>query len=284
MICGAKTHGVAIGSRALTFHPGTIRPGRYTVVIGTAGSATLVLQTVLPALIGKTGPSELILEGGTHNPWAPPFDFLQRVFLPLLARMGPQVTAEMDRPGFYPAGGGRIRVLVQPVERLQPLALTERGELVSCCARALLARLPEHIAERELSVIGRELGWPQSALVVERFADALGPGNALCLEVHSTHVTELFTGFGRLGVRAESVAHGVARQVQRYLTAGVPVGEHLADQLLVPLALGGGRFVTCTPSRHLRTNRQVIGQFIDRKITIEPTVRQRWEVRAARPD
>src|SRR5262245_64635982 len=103
-ICGGRVTGAAVGSRAVTLEPGPVRPGNYHFRVGTAGSATLVLQTVLPALLIADGPSTLVLEGGTHNPWAPPFDFLEKAFLPLVNRMGPHVEVELERHGFYPAG------------------------------------------------------------------------------------------------------------------------------------------------------------------------------------
>lgn len=107
-VCSAQVEGASIASQQLTFTPGPIRPGDYTFSIGTAGSTTLVFQTVLPALLCAAGPYNLTLEGGTHNPFAPPLDFLDKAFLSLLARMGPKVTVKLDRAGFYPAGGGRF--------------------------------------------------------------------------------------------------------------------------------------------------------------------------------
>lgn len=104
-ISGAKIEGADLGSQQLTFKPGKVQPGDYSFAVGTAGSATLVLQTILPALIIGSKPSTLTLEGGTHNPHAPPFDFLQKTFLPILNKMGSKVSAKLERPGFYPAGG-----------------------------------------------------------------------------------------------------------------------------------------------------------------------------------
>src|SRR5262245_17441877 len=127
-ICGGRVTGAAVGSRAVTLEPGPVRPGNYRFNVGSAGSATLVLQTVLPALLIADGPSSLMLEGGTHNPWSPPFDFLQRVYLPLVERMGPRVIARLERPGFYPKGGGRFLVSVQPSAVLRGFDLLERGE------------------------------------------------------------------------------------------------------------------------------------------------------------
>src|SRR4029077_3979436 len=127
-----------VGSRALTFEPLPVRAGEYKFSVGTAGSATLVLQTILPAMLLADGPTTLILEGGTHNPWAPPFDFLQQAYLPLVNRMGPHVKVELEQAGFYPAGGGRFRVHVQPARKLTGFDLRERGEIVSRQARVLL--------------------------------------------------------------------------------------------------------------------------------------------------
>jgi RNA 3'-terminal phosphate cyclase len=154
----AETTGAAVGSRSLTFRPGKLRAGDYTFSVGTAGSATLVLQTVLPALVTADGPSRLVIEGGTHNPASPPFDFLDRTFLPLLARMGPRVCAKLERPGFYPAGGGRISVSIEPAP-LIPLVLERRGEIRACRARAIVANLPRLIAERELACLAKRLDW-----------------------------------------------------------------------------------------------------------------------------
>ncbi len=107
------------------FRPGPIKPGNYSFSIATAGSTTLVLQTVLPALLLAEGESNLTLEGGTHNPFAPPFDFLAKSYLPLVNRLGPTVEAKLVRPGFYPAGGGQFTLRIQPAKRLGPLELTD---------------------------------------------------------------------------------------------------------------------------------------------------------------
>src|SRR5262249_37452331 len=128
-ICTAQITGDELGSRELTFTPGPVNPGHYEFKIGTAGSTTLVLQTVLPPLLVANGPSDLVLEGGTHNPFAPPYPFLDKCFLPLINRMGPTVYAQLARPGFYPAGGGRFTISIQPTTSLRPLELLETGPL-----------------------------------------------------------------------------------------------------------------------------------------------------------
>jgi RNA 3'-terminal phosphate cyclase (ATP) len=275
---GAEISGHHFGSRELTFIPGPVRAGSYHFAIGTAGSCTLVLQTLLPPLLTSNGLSELVLEGGTHNTTAPPFEFLARAFLPLLRRMGPKVVATLEQPGFYPAGGGKIRVQIEPVPHLSRLDLPERGALRSRRATALLAHLPRHIGERELRVVEAELGW-SDCLQIEEIASSPGPGNVLVIEVGSEHVTEVFTGFGERGVPAEQVAMQAVREVREYLGAGVPVGRHLADQLLLPLALAGGAFRTLAPSLHAITNIEAIQRFLPVAITTERLADQCWEIR-----
>jgi RNA 3'-terminal phosphate cyclase (ATP) len=266
---GAEVDGATLGSQTLVFRPRAVKPGEYRFAIGTAGSTGLVIQTVLPALLTASGPSTLTLEGGTHNPAAPPFDFLARAFLPLVERMGPRVAAVLDRPGFYPAGGGRCAVRITPVARLEPLTLLERGAIKQRRARALVAHLPRQIADRELAVVRSRLGWSDDELeTVVVNGDTPGPGNVLLLEVESERLTEIFCGFGEVGIRAESVAEHAAKEARRYLAAGVPVGVHLADQLLVPLALAGaGSFRTIGLSSHSRTNLDIIRLFSPTRIS-----------------
>ena len=266
----AKVEGGAIGSRELTFIPGAVNAGVYQFSVGTAGSATLVLQTVLPALLTANGPSTLTLEGGTHNPFAPPFDFLQKTFLPIVNRMGPRVTATLERPGFYPAGGGRFSVTIQPAGKLAAFDLLERGEIRARRARAITAGLPRHIAERELDYIGKKMGWDRTQLEAEQSPQSRGPGNVVLIEIESEHVTEVVTAFGEQGVPAEAVAEKAVKEARAYLAAEVPVGEHLADQLLLPLALaGGGSFRTMPLSRHSQTNIEVIRRFLPVNISVE---------------
>ncbi len=269
-IGGARVEGAAMGSRELRFAPGRVRSGEHRFSVGTAGSATLVLQTVLPALVIAEGPSRLVLEGGTHNPLAPPFDFLAKAFLPILRRMGADVEARLERPGFYPAGGGRLEVGVRPVPALGRIDLLERGSVRRASVRALVARLPRHIGEREVRRAGELLGVAARDLAVEEIRDSAGPGNAVIVEVESEQVTEVFAAFGERGVPAEAVAEKAAREALRYLEAGVPVGEHLADQLLLPMALaGGGSFRTLAPTAHTFTNIEVLKKFLDVEVRVE---------------
>jgi RNA 3'-terminal phosphate cyclase (ATP) len=259
----AEVEGAELGSHALTLRPGRVAPGEHHFAIGSAGSAALVVQTVLPPLLLASAPSVLVVEGGTHNPGAPPWEFLARVFFPLLERMGARVRTKLERCGFFPAGGGRLRVEIEPVPALAPLELLERGEIVARSARALVAHLPRNVGEREVRVVRDELSGFDGCTRIENITDTPGPGNALLVELESEHVTELFSGFGVRGLRAEEVAERVVKDVRDYLVADVPVGPHLADQLLLPLALaGGGVFRTVVLTPHAETNLDVVQRFL----------------------
>lgn len=269
-IGNAGVDGDQLGSDRLTFRPGPVRPGKYRFDVGTAGSASLVLQTVLVPLAEAGGESEVTISGGTHNVGAPPYEFLELAFLPVLRRMGVDVDLQLVRPGFHPAGGGQIRATIREAQ-WRPLTLTGRGEIRSVQARAIVSRLPVSIAHRELAVLKQRLGWPADALTAQE-VDAYGPGNAVVAIVESEHITEVFTGFGRRGLPAEKVAESVADEVDDYLRAGVPVGVHLADQLLLPIVRApGSRFLTHSPSQHFETNLEVLRSFYATRITVEET-------------
>jgi RNA 3'-terminal phosphate cyclase (ATP) len=264
----AKVEGDEIGSRSLSFKPKGIRAGDYTFAVGTAGSATLVLQTVLPALLIADKTSRLTLEGGTHNAWAPPFDFLDKAFFPIVNRMGPFVSAQLERHGFFPAGGGRFKVTVDPVPKLKGLTLLDRGEDGHRRVTALVSKLPTHIGQREVDTVAAKSNWAPNSYRVDEITDSAGPGNVLMIEIQSQHSTEVFTGFGRYGVKAEHVAEETLREARQYLAAGVPVGEYLADQILLPLGIaawqGGGmsQFRTLPLSRHATTHIDILRQFL----------------------
>jgi len=268
-VCDAQTEGAELGSRTLTFRPRAIRGGDYHFAIGSAGSAVLVLQTLLPALLFADAASSLAISGGTHNPLAPPADFIEHSWLPLLRRMDAKMDFELLRHGFMPAGGGELMVRVQPGE-LQPLHLVEAGPERSRSGRALLAGIPGHVAERELERVRRHRGWTDASAKVVRLPEDQGPGNALLLEIECEHLTLVFCAFGQPGVSAERVAGQALRQADDWLASGTAVDEHLADQLLLPMALaGGGSFTTPLLSDHLLSNRAVIEAFLPVRIVCQ---------------
>lgn len=276
---GAEVCGDALESQELQFKPGPVVPGDYRFAVGTAGSATLVLQTVLPALLNLPEPTTLTLEGGTHNPMAPPFDFLQECFVPLVNRMGPSIELKLERRGFYPAGGGKFRAFVRPTSKLSRLDLIERGSFRSRQGKIILSRLAGHVVEREITVLRDELKWAAGEFVVDDRVPSLSPGNAVILTVEAEHVKCVFTAIGERGLPAEAVARSAAREFQTWFEANVPVDEHLADQLLVPMVLaGGGSFRTVRPSLHATTNAEVLQMFMPVPLRFEQESEAIWRV------
>ncbi|MDC0668721.1 RNA 3'-terminal phosphate cyclase [Nannocystis radixulma] len=258
----AKVQGDALGSQELVFQPGPVKHGEYTFSVGSAGSVTLVLQTVIWPLLHAPGTSTLSFEGGTHNPMAPPFEFIAEVFLPLLRRMGAQVQANLERVGFYPAGGGRFTAKVTGGEPLKPLHWHDRGQVIRRQARAIYANLPKSIADRELRAVQNLLGWERSEMrAIE--VESAGPGNALLLSVEFEHGSELFSAFGEKRISAEQVAARVVKELGEHLGSAAPVGPHLADQLLIPLALAGsGSFLSHSLTQHTLTNMSIVRRFL----------------------
>ncbi|MDP7016753.1 MAG: RNA 3'-terminal phosphate cyclase [Pirellulaceae bacterium] len=275
-ICGAVVTGDEIGSDALTFAPGPVKCGDFKFDIGTAGSTTLVFQTIAPALMLSAGESQVTLCGGTHNPFAPPWHFLTRVYLPLMNQIGPQVTTDLEQYGFYPGGGGRWRAFIRGRAQWRGMQLTERGRPATRLVHAIASNLPEHILDRETDVVRRRAGWRPSE-VRRELVDAAGPGNVVMVEVGFTNVTELFVAIGERGKRAEQVAAEVWRAAKRYLDATAPVGEYLADQLLLPLAIAAAQgessqFTATTNSLHAQTHVDVIQKFLAIEIDVSETV------------
>ncbi len=275
----ARVEGAQIGATRLRFAPDKPQPGDFHFAIGSAGSTTLVMQTLLPALWQCDAPSRLRLEGGTHNPLAPSADFLADSFLPVLARFGVEATLRLERHGFYPAGGGVLCADVQPCARLRQLVLDDRGELQAISATALVSALPADVGRRELAVTAQRLGLAEDALRLHVVRPALGPGNVLLVQVRHAHHVETFAGYGERGLPAETVASRVCDRVRAYLDSGACVGEHLADQLLLPMALaGGGAFTTPPPSEHLRSNAALIEKFLPVEIDCVALDERRWRV------
>jgi len=262
-IGNAKTEGAALGSKNLSFIPGKVRAGKYRFAVGTAGSGTLVLQTILPALMLADGTSRLVIEGGTHNMQAPPFDFLAKTFIPLLNRLGPNVVLKPERYGFYPAGGGRFTAEINPCSAISPVQWIGRDEVTHRRGVAIVANLARSIAQREIDTLGHMLGWGPECFEIIETKDSPGPGNVVMIEVGTPSITEVFTGFGRLGATAEHVASEAAGVARSYLSSRAFAGEYLADQLLVPLALAGkGSFSATKISLHAQTNMKVVERFL----------------------
>lgn len=267
----ACVHGAELGATSLRFEPGRVSAGTYHFATGSAGSATLVLQTVLPALWRAQGPSQLRLEGGTHNPLAPSADFIAQSYLPALGRMGVQASMQLLQHGFHPAGGGVMEVQVQPCAALQPPSLEVRAPLQAIEAQVLMCGLSSGIGLRELQVLAETLGVDPHPRNVQSIRPALGPGNVALVRVrHGDHV-EVFSGHGERSVSAEQVGARLAGQVKQYLDGTGAVGEYLSDQLLLPMALaGGGAFTTHVLSDHLVSNARLIEKFLPVEFDWQP--------------
>ena len=270
-----KVDHVHVGSDRLDFCPAKVRGGDYVFDIGTAGSTTLVLQTVLPVLMLADDPSTLTLRGGTHNTMAPPFDFIEKVYLPLIERLGPTIKTTFVKHGFYPAGGGEFRVEITPTKRLASLELMERGAILEQKGIILHARLPEYIAEKEKQLLIQKTNLSEDSIGIETITNSDSSGNIVMLKIVSENVTELFVGFGERGVSSNTVVQRTFDQYHNYLVADVPVGEHLADQLMLPLAIatwqgsGASSFRTQYLSQHSLSQIDILQRFLDIEIKAE---------------
>lgn len=269
-IGGSRVEGAEIGSTELLFSPGAVVGGDFSFPIGSGGSTTLVLQTLLPALLHAACPSTLRIEGGTHNPFAPPFEFIRHCYLPMLGKMGIAAEVALERPGFMQAGGGVLTASIVPVKKWRKFHLTERGEAVEIFGRVLQAHLSNDIARRGIAAASRVLDWPEDRFEIHDATDSPGPGGIILLGARFANVCEISSGVAQMGKSAESIASGAAKGLRGYLASSAPIGAHLADQLLLPMALaGGGEFHTLAITHHTRTNIALIEQFLPVNFNVE---------------
>ena len=229
------------------------------------------------------GPSRVVIQGGTHADFAPPFEFTANTLLPIISKMGPRVTATMERHGFYPRGGGRIVVDFDPAP-LRPIECIDRGELKSQQAEALVAGVPFDIADRELAAMQKVLAdWPEEAFAPRQLPADQGPGNALLIAAEFEHVTEVMSGFGKIGVSAEKIGKTAAKRMAGYLASGAFAGPYLQDQLLLPFALArGGAFTTVKISEHTRTAIELIKRFTGTSFRLTASAEKAHLVEVAR--
>ena len=278
-VCGAEMEGAKKGSTELVFRPGEIRAGHYSREIGSAGSTTLIFQTLFPVLSRADRESGLTLHGGTHNPMAPPSDFLSECFLPAAEAAGFDAEVELVRHGFYPEGGGAIRARVRPFSPpAQEFDLSGETEWEGPEVTILITNLPEHVAFREQDEVAKSLKIDPISVDIEALPGEVGPGNAVMIRYRADGRTALFTSFGEPGKKAERVARQGAREAKNFRRSRASVDPHLADQLVLVLALGkGGCFSTSEITEHLRTHAKVIRDFLDCEIGFE-TVKSDFHV------
>jgi len=282
-ICDARLTGDQVGSRCFTFEPGALpKAGDYFFDIpqmagaASAGSVTLLFQALFPPLALARGASTLRLGGGTHVRWSPPFHYLAEVYLPLVEQMGFRVRLEMEQWGWYPRGGGQmvaqIEGLGSETGALSPLRLIERGRLEKVWGISAASNLPDHIPQRQRERAQRRLRARHLKADIDLAkAPSPGPGTFLFLVAQYQHLAAGFSGYGRIRYPAEKVADDAVRAFEEHLSSKAALDPHLADQVLLPLALvpGASTYTTSRITRHLLTNCWVIGQFIEREMAIE---------------
>ena len=267
-ICDAQVEGDELKSSYIDFAPGKIKSGEYRFAIGTAGSTSLVFQTILPALLQAEGESTVSLEGGTHNMQAPSYEFITKSFNKAISKIGHTIDCKLDRYGFYPNGGGQWTALIKPKKETRRLKLLDRGDLVARNATTFTSKIPMSVSQRELKKVVHKLNWSSEELL-EKEVEAFGPGNLISLSLEFENTTELFDEVAQKGVTAERVAGKAIKKLNRFLNSKAVVGEHLADQLLLPMVLSkGGSFITHSMSEHVTTNIDVINRFIDNAISV----------------
>ena len=274
-ICGATIEGGYIGSQSISFYPDEIRAGNYHFDIGTAGSASLVVQTVLLPLSKAKNKSTVTVTGGTHVPWSPCFHYLNLNYLPFIWKIGLDVQLRMERAGFYPNGGGQIRASINPVSDLQSLHLTERGRLTEIRGISAVAKLSRNIATRQRrQVIGR-LGrrYPLNDIRVVEF-DAPSPGSMILLLAMFERSQACYFALGKKGVSADKIADKAINEFESFIATQGAIDQYLADQLLLPIVFAGSasEFHTSSITKHLLTNAEVIKAFLPAEIVINGSI------------
>ena len=274
-VASANVAGDRLGSPELSFLPDGIPPGEYSFDIGTAGAATLVLQTVIPPLIAARKRSRVVVTGGTHVPFSPSWHYFAEIFWPSIARLGVSGETTAHSFGFYPRGGGRVGCLVDPAEALSPWPVRERGRLTGLRIVSAVGNLAGSIAQRQLqsalaALRGRlERGLPMDTELLD--LKVFGQGTFIFIKAEYEHAVAGFTALGERGKPAEEVGAEAAREFLEHHETGEPVDPHLADQLVPYLARAPGAsvFRTSRVTRHLVTNLLVAGYFLKLSSGIE---------------
>jgi RNA 3'-terminal phosphate cyclase (ATP) len=270
-ICNAKCQGAALGSKVLDFEPGPVQSGDFYFDIGSAGSASLVIQTLLPPLFLADKPSKVTVTGGTHNPLAPPFDFLLETFLPAIATAGFRAKCRLIKHGFYPAGGGKITFDIQPWQRSPSkiINLCEPSGDLQIHALIYTAKLPTHIAQRQQKLLLQSKLNIRNVEHVE-VTDSDGPGNCVMIRLCDDRRTTVFTAFGMRGKPSRNVISEVVGLAEDFLASGASIDRFLADQLLIYMAVSkAGSYTTNHLSTHLLTNMEIIKKFLPVDFAVE---------------
>ena len=268
-ITNAEVTGGQLGSQTLTFRPQEISGGDYTFDVAeirpSAGTLSLVFQSIaLPLSFAKVA-STVTLHGGTHVPWSPTVHYLQEVFVPMAVRFGFEGSIQLNRWGWYPKGGGEAIVKVQPTVDWHGVEFENRGKLQAIHATSAGSNLPEHIINRQQKQIKKRLGRFDSLVNIERVkGTSIGRGTLVFLKAEFENVQVGFSALGARGKRAERVADEACEALFGFVKSGAAIEPHLADQLVLPMALAKGesRFTTSQITRHLTTNIWLVQQFL----------------------
>ncbi|MBW1614305.1 MAG: RNA 3'-phosphate cyclase [Deltaproteobacteria bacterium] len=271
-ITKAEVQGATIDSHELIFEPGEIHEGNYSFHIGTAGSTSLVLQAMMPVLLAGKMPSQIQITGGTHVPWSPSFHYIKTVFLPVLKTMGGNVTIEIDKWGWYPKGGGSIRAVIKNTQGLKAIHFSNRGKLRYLHILSAVSNLPLSIAERQRDQSIKRLEHlrlkPTTSIAN---APSYGQGTVLFLHAQFEGGVGGFSSLGKKGKSAEEVADDACNEFIKFFDSNGVIDIHLADQLVLYMALARGRSTLITEriTEHLLTNIWVIEQFLPVTFDIE---------------
>jgi RNA 3'-phosphate cyclase len=271
-LTGGRVEGARKGSTELVFYPGEIKPGRYVIDIGTAGSVSLVLQTLIPSCLFASRAVELVVRGGTDVRWSPPVDYVRSVFLPFIKKMGAACRVKIERRGYYPKGGGLVRAIVNPVKQLNGVTLTERGDVRKVEGIAHSRNLPRHIIEREAAAARERLGYPCSIQLESGGGYSTGTG--IVLWAICEHSVLGASALGEVGKKAEKVGEEAAVKLLEELKTGAPLDSHMGDQVIPYLAIAQGesavRVARLTP--HLRTNIDVVEEILGVHFSIDEDI------------
>jgi RNA 3'-phosphate cyclase len=267
-ICNAELKNAKIGSTSIEFTPKGIKGGDFSIDIGTAGSIPLVLQTlVLPSIHAE---EEIILEitGGTDVPWSPTIDYFEHIFCYFLKRMNIGIDVEILKRGFYPKGGGKVRVTIKPCRNLKPINLIKRENLekidgISIASESLIDR---KVAERQFEGVKKILKIENKKI---EYAPALSPGSSINLQAYYGNCILGVSSIGEKNKTAENIGEEAAKDLMKQMNTNACLDEHMADQILPYIALAGNSKISVADvTNHCKTNIWVIEKFLPVKFGI----------------
>ncbi|HXX56483.1 MAG TPA: RNA 3'-terminal phosphate cyclase [Thermodesulfovibrionales bacterium] len=286
LISNAEVRGDSKGSSELLFSPREVKAGDFFFDTGTAGSVTLVLQTIIPALISAKKRTTVILKGGTHVPLSPSYHYIAGVFVPILRKLGVSINVSIESYGFYPKGGGKIRVEISPPNEIKPLRVAERGKVFALRGYSAVGNLPLSIAERQRNAMVEKI---HSVIKAPSFDEKIellnvssfGQGTFIYLQSESEHSSAGFTALGARGKRAEKVGEEAGADFLEYYASGAAFDHHLPDQIVPYLSLcrDESEFTTSSITSHLMTNLWAIGLFHDFTYSVQGEVGKPGSVR-----